>query len=458
MIRQFIAVIGLDTGNSGKGGIIQCLAKTHKASVVFKFGGGQSSHGVVGKNGQRFNFAHWGCATMEGVPTYLTSQFRVLPGTMVDEGQALQLLGIEDPYELISVDPQVLCVTNFHQIAEQLQELAGEKPSSTDWASGAKAAYCLSKKMGDGYAIRFVDLYNDVALQVKLDKIMRYCQLMFMDYDINQIAEAADRERANDLLHDLHCDFDLICQEFLTNVDIICNSKLQLKTTADAIRDYDGIAIAEFSQGVLADAKKGLQPDKGALRTLPKFAEDTLREAGFKGKITRLGVTKAYLLRHGGISSPTVQNQDPEDFDDGKITGDLVIADPDELAFRERWSSKLQAGPLDFVLLQRAINLCGGPQMFDGICVTWMDQILKDGVWQYCDRYLQPYHVSEDGRTVSGTIDEALPYISARYDLKYTPVGSQEFNQSVNDLFESKLGIPVKMISFGARDSDKITL
>lgn len=458
MIKELIAVVSLDTGNSGKGGIIHKLAKTNNASVVFKFGGAQSSHGVVRNDGQRFNFAHWGCATLEGIPTYLTSQFLVLPQTMVDEGRALQLLGIEDPYQFLYVDPRVLCVTSFHQIVEQLHALACQKQQpSTDWASGAKAAYCLSQKKGDDYTIRFSDLYNNVVLERKLDKIMRYYQLMLMEYDINLVAEA-DQARAKDLLNDLHHNYDLVCRGFLRAVDIICNSDLQIKPLTEAIRDYDGIAIAEFSQGVLADAKKGLQPDEGALRTLPKFAEDALYQAGFNGKITRLGVTKAYILRHGGISSPTVQSQDPQNLDDCKIMGDLVIPDPDEVAFRERWDSNLQTGPLDFVLLERAISLCGGPQAFDGLCITWMDQILKAGVWQYCDRYLQPYHMGSDGKVAEGAVDDVLPYISALYDLKYTPVGSKEFNQSVNNLFESKLGIPVKMISFGAKDSDKITL
>lgn len=66
--------------------------------------------------------------------------------------------------------------------------------------------------------------------------------------------------------------------------------------------------------------------------------------------------------------------------------------------------------------------------------------------------------MGSDGKIAEGAVDDVLPYISALYDLKYTPVGSKEFNQSVNNLFESKLGIPVKMISLGAKDSDKITL
>jgi len=457
LIQKICLVISLDTGKDGKGGIIHKLAKTTGADVILKFGGGHDSHGVVNAQGMRFNFAHWGCGTLEEIPTYMMPGFIAIPRTIVDEGKALQLLGIRDPYQSLAVDPSVLCVTSFHQIAAQLLELSRHDRPQTTWASGVDEAYRLSQELGEKYSLHFQDLYNNVVLEQKLDAIMRYYQFQFINFRINRIRKE-DRARAQDLLRDLHHNSDLIRQEFLSFTDIICDSSLQLRTATEAICYYGDQAIAECSQGVLADAEHGLQPHDNALRTLPQFTEQTLRRAGFTGTVTRLGVTKAFILRHGGVASPTTTDQPVDDFMRYSISSDLVVPDPDEVAFRDRWQSKMQTGSIDFVLLQKAINLCGGPGAFDGLCVTWLDQVLKDGVWKYCDRYLSPYRVSDNGQTMEGQPEEVLPYISFFNELKYTTVGSDEFNQAINELFESKLGIPVRMISFGPKENDKIII
>lgn len=140
-----------------------------------------------------------------------------------------------------------------------------------------------------------------------------------------------------------------------------------------------------------------------------------------------------------------------------------------------RWQGKVRVGPLDFVTLRYAIDVCGGPQTFSGLAVTWFDQIPIFGSWQCCNRYLGAddlnFFTPAGEIIVHRGIDvnqlayqqqlrellrKCRPYIMRCPIGKQTP--KDDLIRLCRDVMQDHLHIPVKMISFGPTEKDKICI
>jgi hypothetical protein len=93
-------------------------------------------------------------------------------------------------------------------------------------------------------------------------------------------------------------------------------------------------------------------------------------------------------------------------------------------------------GPLDFVQMRKALT-DSLPVVYDGLALTWFDQIIKNGIWKLCDGY------DKNG----------IPVI------KSFPIPQ---NLSQSELFDfaaevvaSYISVPVRMVSFGPTEKDK---
>lgn len=115
MFEKIYVVTDLGPGDGGKGGVVHKIVNTFHARAVLKFGGGQGSHGVATNEGEHFAFSHWGCATLEGIPTVIAPSFMVIPHAILNEGEELRKMGIYDPYALLKVTSNVLCATPVTQ-------------------------------------------------------------------------------------------------------------------------------------------------------------------------------------------------------------------------------------------------------------------------------------------------------------------------------------------------------
>jgi len=139
-----------------------------------------------------------------------------------------------------------------------------------------------------------------------------------------------------------------------------------------------------------------------------------------------------------------------------------------------RYQGKARVGPLDLNLLRYAIEVCGGPTAFDGLAITWFDQIQTNGAWHICDRYKN----GTDDRTFfspsgainvrRGTDEEQLAYQEAlgKQLLSCVPeITTYEVPSAAErdnlyslcaDVLQKKTGIPVRMVSFGPTERDKV--
>lgn len=438
MIDKIFLVTDLGPGDGGKGGVIHKIANTMNASIVLKFGAGQGSHGVVTDSGEKCNFSHWGCGTLEGIPTFITERFVVIPHNLPTEAEDLQHHGINDPYQLLKCSPRCVCATPLHRLASRLKELQRKDQPRGTVGTGAGEAYRLHLKHNNLLTIvqpiYMLDVMRgDAELKEKLQGIADHYRRMFpRDQTYECLVEDADL--AENLLGQLYD--DELLEWTLQKYAKLRQTTLQLQTLHEALSDTAGSAVAECSHGVLTDSVVGFAPHTSAIRTLPEYVCHDLYCSGYRGEIVRLGVTRAYAFRHGAGPLPTA---------DETLSAALL---PGSHKDENRWQGKARAGALDFVLLNYAVKCCGGAEAFDGLCVTWADQIQLAGKWQYCDGYQ-----NFDGNFITTSLEQVVPIVKTQ-DISH--LSQAELGNLICQRFQEHVGVPVRMISFGPDDQNKI--
>jgi len=424
MLEKIYIVTDLGPGDGGKGGIVHSLAHKYDASVIIKRGGAQGSHGVRTSRGESFNFSQWGCGTLEGIPTFLSEQMVIMPVGLKNEAEALQELGVDSPFLLISADPYCICATPYHKIASHLEELKlGDKPRGTI-GSGVGQAYRMYEELGWAFTIYAHELIHKHVVFSKLFNQRAEYQRRYRNYPKDN-GLAVDAPLIAEELELLYDDGYL---EFSVDLFMEIGEKLRQETLSDVLEKENGVAIVECSHGVLTDAETGLRPHVSAIRTLPKFTVVMLKKAGFEGEIVNLAVHRAYEIRHGAGPMPTY---------DEAFTKQML---PGSHKAENRWQGIVRAGPLDFNLLRRAVRACSDTP-FDGICVTWFDQVLATGrKWSLCEAY----------NKFAG--DEPIIH-----DLPIEkPISKRELFELVDKVFQDKLDIPLSILSVGPTELDKI--
>lgn len=431
-MEKVYVITDLGPGDGGKGGIVHALAKKLNASIVIKRGGAQGSHGVCTSDGEKFNFSQWGCGTLDGIPTFLSKQMIISPVGLINESEALKYHGIHDPFKLISADPLCTCATPLHRISSQIEELLRKDNPRGTIGTGVGQAYRMLNLLGDEATIRASELTNRKTIRAKLEKQLQYYREKYADITENSVLPD-DKRRLNDNLDLLYDDgYILYCLDTFEEV----GKKLHLVSLSEIVNH--GIAIVECSHGVLTDAEMGLKPHVSAIRTLPSFTEKMLREAGCTSQIVNYAVHRAYEVRHGAGPMPT---HDPS------FTEQML---PDSHKLDNRWQGAIRAGALDLNLIRYALNACYETS-FDGICLTWFDQVLANGnEWQICESYNSTQDTNEP---YTAFLNRAKPVIESH---QLTLTHEAELFASVKDIVQNALNIPLKILSVGPTELDKI--
>lgn len=451
MTNKVYVVTDLGPGDGGKGGVVHKIATTMKAHTVIKRGGAQGSHGVQTSLGESFAFSQWGCGTLNYIPTHISRQMIVHPEGLINEANALRYqMGIYDPFDLLTIDEQALCATPFHGIASHLIELSfGKNPRGTV-GTGVGVAYRSYRKHPEMsiMAGNLLDRNLKERLYFVRESLKAELKSIIEGEFLEEDRPTHDRE-VNLLYDDKFLEHVTNCFTQVGKMAKIVGSDY----LGEVILKKDGVAVVEPSHGVLTDRVMGFSPHTSAIRTLPCFVDQLLRESGFCGQIVNIGVTRAYAIRHGAGPLPTA---DPE------MVKNLL---PGSHKLENRWQGAVRVGPLDFVLLRYAVEICGGVTKFDGIALSCFDQVIKNGDWKICQRY------KDEGENItvchnSDEIDQ-LAYqteltkklfgcIPELNSIKLDPNLDQEkLFQLSNSLFYQSVGIPVRMVSFGPTELDK---
>jgi adenylosuccinate synthase len=459
--KRLFTITDLGGGDGGKGGVVHKICCNSKAHTVLKVGGAQGSHGVRTSGGQGFNFSQFGCGTLEGVRTHITNLMVVEPYGFMHEAQLLRYeQGVRDILDMVTVDGDALCITPFHTFTSQLQELARKgKPKGTI-GLGAGVAVLDSETHPD-LAIHVKDLtkpyLRDKIAAIREQKIASLTNLMANISDL----WPQDRETASEIVQQLKDEklVDRVAEQFHkmgTSVEIVGQEHLQ-KLLHD-----DGTVVVESSHGILTDRYYGFHPNVSRLRTMPNAIWNMIEKLSYDGKIFKLGVCRAFAIRHG--AGPMV-TEDPT------LVDQLLPGSHKE---NNRWQGNVRVGPIDFVALRYAINCCGGPEVFDGIAITWLDQIPIYGEWNVSNKYLNTQDSSlftpegeikvrrgadekqlQHQEKLGNALMKCKPIITTAYNCSRKEVDERLVQVCREEVLE-KLGIPVCMISCGPTENDKM--
>lgn len=463
MNKKIYTITDLGGGDGGKGSVVHKICALRHPHTVIKVGGAQGSHGVDFGNGKYFSFSQFGCGTYEGIKTFISKNFVINLFGIIGELNALRYqLGISNPNKLLTIDENALCATPYHSQASKIRELSLKNNPRNIIAIGTGEAFQDSKKDSD-IAFTARDLKGN--FKNKLQKIREY-KLSEMKVLMNNGFLESDSKLAK-LEFDYFSDqkyFDCIVDQFTSlakQLTIVDGDYLKKN-----ILNRDGVAVVESSHGVLTDYLKGFSPHTSRLRTLPEITSwSLLEENRYDGEVIRLGVTRAHQIKHG--AGPMVV--------DDELMTKALYGGTNDLENPDRYRGKVRVGPLDTVMLRYAINVAGGSQKFDGICLTWFDSMVKLGTWPVCYSYnnTDPKYFSDNGDILvkeCGSEEKQIAYqTNLTQSLRNCTPNVNEYHVSQNtskevvkDLcataLQDRLGVPIRMIGLGPTENEKILI
>lgn len=344
-MKRCVLVCGLGFGDEGKGSIVDFLVQHHNAELVVRCSGGpQAGHTVVMQDGRRHVFSQFGSGTFRGAKTYLSAPMVVDPLAMMAESKHLQSLGIADPFSLVSVDPECLIVTPYHQALNRLRELFRGDMRHGSCGMGVHECRKFAEEHPEEslHAGDLTGSFECWEFGRKLHVIRRYCHEM-----ASELADGGSTT-PDEVASLLEYQVDHLAKEYCD-----WNGKCRRGDPEEF-----GTAIFEGSQGVLLDQDVGFWPHVTHSRVTFTAAHPVMSKLGID-EYSTVGATRCYHTRHGaGPMPPEVKTN---------LTDDTNVEHP--------WQGKLRYAFLDRELLIYSSAMCG--DKLDLVAVTHLDKPLE---------------------------------------------------------------------------------
>jgi adenylosuccinate synthase len=448
MAHQAYAVIDLGFGDSGKGTIVDYLARKTGSDLVVRFNGGaQAGHNVVTPDGRHHCFSQFGSGTfVEGVRTLLTSDVAIHPLGLQKEAAHLRQLGVPDALNRLLVDERCLVITPYHQALNCLKELSRGKDAhgSCGIGYGETVSHAISStgKYGAFSAFELHYPSNSHLEELRDQLLTEVHELLWPTFDKNS---------ESDLLWKKW--YALILDK--ENVNVISKMFLEIGrqihlTNPDGTRGFVQRAktpIFEGAQGVLLDEEWGFPPYYTWSNTTGSQITDKFGLHPGDGAITTIGVVRAFPTRHGAGPFPTEDKSLAE-----KMRGDHNLFNP--------WQGNLRVGHFDHVLNRYAMQACRLNNFpIKNLAVTHLDGLRGMDYWTHCELY----NIDQDPN--KGCTDaEALMWAEGdkRTEMlsSVVPFSSETSADEHNVIrnIESYAGIPVVIKSTGPTAKNKVSL
>ncbi|HEU4323225.1 MAG TPA: adenylosuccinate synthetase [Roseiflexaceae bacterium] len=430
-MRQVFLTVDLGFGDSGKGTVVDFLTRSYDAHTVVRYNGGaQAGHRVVtgGDAPREHVFAQFGSGTLAGAATHLSRFMLIDPVAMLKEEEHLRELGIDDALSRTTIDERALVITPYHRAVNRLKERA--RGAGRHGSCGMGVGETVVDALAYGERVVFAgDLCDARTLRDKLAFLREVNQAKVRDLlALLPDDEQTEQERA--LLFDpqetewaLHFYRDLAREARIVGGDYL-----------RGLLERDGTVVFEAAQGVLLDEWQGFHPHTTWSTTTLANADTLLAEAGYTGRQTRIGITRAYTTRHG--AGPLVS-------EDAALTEAL----PDARNGFGLWQGGFRVGWLDVVMLRYALEAVG---RLDYLAVTCLDRLAGLPVLRVCRRYR--YDTFDLARIVLSPAPRDLDYQEqiTRSLARCTPLLEDLPDaESLLRLLEAELGLPVRLTSAG---------
>lgn len=341
-----VAVVGLGFGDEGKGAIVDAIAgsrlRKNTAQVVVRFNGGaQAGHHVMlpGKMTTHC-FSQWGAGTFAGAKTHLSRHMLLDPLAMFNEAEELASVGVSNPLELVTVDPEAVVITPYHAALNQAKERArGDARHGSCGRGIGEVVFDANRRPGEVIRAKHLGQGIDYALR-----------LLNMTRDRLMHEFVVLGTPVPDLSYDVYERFGKL--------------KLKLMPDRDLLRmaHHLGVhVIFEGAQGILLDEDYGFHPHTTWSACTFKNADDLCADAGIE-RPYHLGVTRTFHTRHGAGPLPT--------FREGYLAD---VRDDNE---EDPWQGRFRRGWFDQTLFRYALHASGG---VDGLAVNHLD-VVQSGV------------------------------------------------------------------------------
>lgn len=364
--KRAAVVVDLGFGDAGKGLVTDYLVRTYGASLVVRWNGGaQAGHNVVTSDGRHHTFAQLGAgAFVPGVRAHLAEGFVLHPTALGFEAAHLAEQGVPDALERLSVDERALVVSPFHQAANRLRELVRGPRRHGSCGVGVGEAVAHALACPDD-ALRAGDLRAPATL---LRKAARQ-----QSHEREELASAITDLRGHPAAAaeiDVLCDASVVGRWVEASIAVAARVSL---VGEDFLRRVltAGMTVFEGAQGVLLDEWLGLHPHTTYSTCTFEGAQRLLRGCAYDGEVARIGVLRAYLVRHGAGPLPT---------EDAALAASL----PEPHNRDGPWQGAVRRGFPDTLLERYAAAACGG---LDAVALTHLDALDRVPVWRVCRAY-----------------------------------------------------------------------
>jgi len=376
-LRAYI-IVDLGFGDAGKGLLTDFLARHLEAGLVVRYNGGaQAGHNVVAPDGRQHTFSQFGSGTfIPHVRTYLSQYVVIDPLALLVEGEALEGKGVRDVFSRLRVSERALVITPFQRTANRIRELARGTDRHGSCGIGVGETFEdalsypeISVRAGDLNRPDLLRRKTRAIRDLKRDQMITFCKER--SFQLNQAREFEVFE-GDDLI-----------DRWIDSIARIGELGLVVPdSTLDGwFRETDNV-IFEGAQGVLLDADRGFHPHTTWSNCTAANAMELIDRAAPGTRAFRIGVTRAYAVRHGVGPLPTETD----------ILAPLVR----EHNQHNEWQGDVRYGWFDAVLARYALRVTGG---VDTLAVTHMDVLPRLETWNYCQGY-QELHLPGDSPVV----------------------------------------------------------
>jgi adenylosuccinate synthase len=383
-MRAFV-VLDLGFGDAGKGLLTDFLVRRSGAKIVVRYNcGAQAAHNVVTPDGRHHTFAQLGAGTfVEGVRTFLSRHVAVHPTALLREAAALEAKGVADVLARVSVSERAVLITPFHQAANRLREVArGAERHGSCGVGVGEAVHDARQWPGD--AVVAGDLCDIGRLRSKLDRVRERKRA-----EVHTLA----------LPHEPRTAYELQVFEGNTVADTWCAEAVRLARLGCIVPDETlttwmsdaSAAVFEGAQGVLLDEHYGFHPFTTWSSCTYENALALLAEGAPDAHVERVGVLRAYALRHGPGPLPSE-------------TDALSLAVREHNTFGE-WQGAVRYGWFDAVLARYALEIVGG---VDTLALTHADVLPRMASWKLCAGYRMPPNMGADDLVATTTAVGAI--------------------------------------------------
>jgi adenylosuccinate synthase len=430
-------VIDLAFGDCGKGTIVDYLARSAPVHTVVRFNGGpQAGHNVVTPDGRHHTFSQIGSGTLASpsIATLLSRFMVIEPYALRNEVAHLQQLNAGDIWDRLFIDSRCAVITPAHQAANRLREAARGQARHGTCGQG------LGETVDDilhhpELTLRAGDLSDSAKVASTLHAVA--------EHKVGQLRELIPA--LNDLpiaVNDLNTLRDLRWIEVAVQAyrDVANSASIVSPEGVAQMLNQRGEVLFEGAQGVLLDEDFGFHPHTTWSRTTCANALEVLREAGLEHPPRRIGVLRSYFTRHG---------RGPFVTEDQRLRAAL----PEPHNTDAGHQGAFRVGVFDAVAARYAAKVSGVHEL----AITHLGRLAN-----LPDHICTAYRPARNDPALLGTTissDLKKREQSTRSLIACNPVFTRipkDTPQSFTAAIQHQLDLPVTLMSFGPRATDKL--